>query len=122
MKNKPTHVLEKFDEIVGKKHPLVISCITYAEMRFGAIGKKSNPLHNKWVNEFVDRVDNILPLDRLAIDESVNVRKFLSDKGQIIGYNDSLIAGHAISIHAILVTNNLKEFSRVPNLECINWV
>lgn len=122
MKRRPVHVLEKFDEVAGDGHPIVISSITYAEMRFGAIGKKANPIHNVWIDEIVNRIDNILSFDKEAVDESTIIRKYLSDKGVLIGYNDSLIAGHAVSVDAILVTNNEKEFSRVPALRTVNWV
>ena len=46
----------------------------------------------------------------------------LSDQGNIIGNNDTMIAGHAISDKCVLVTNNTKEFQRVPELIIEDWV
>ncbi|MFP4485886.1 MAG: type II toxin-antitoxin system VapC family toxin [Campylobacterales bacterium] len=72
------------------------------------------------VNEF------LLPLERYAFDESAafeyaNIRRDLELKGNTIGANDLLIASHAKSIDAVLVTNNSKEFERVENLVIENW-
>ena len=48
--------------------------------------------------------------------------KYLSDKGILISNNDILIAGHAVSSESVLVTNNTKEFMRVPELIFEDWV
>ena len=50
------------------------------------------------------------------------IRAILQRIGQPIGYNDFLIAAHALALGAILVTDNLREFSRVPSLRVINWL
>jgi len=63
-----------------------------------------------------------LPLNKKAIDNATSVKKSLSDKGKNIGYNDTLIAGHAISEKCVLVTNNTNEFNRVPHLTIVDWV
>ncbi|MFV3129161.1 PIN domain-containing protein [Niveispirillum sp. KHB5.9] len=51
-----------------------------------------------------------------------HIRAELERRGQIIGANDLWIAAHALSIEAILVTDNVGEFSRVPNLRYENWL
>jgi hypothetical protein len=53
---------------------------------------------------------------------TVRIKAALEKKGQIIGENDIHIAAHATSHGLILVTNNLREFKRVPNLALENWV
>ncbi len=55
------------------------------------------------------------------MEASAKVKKYLSDKGVGIGHNDTLIAGHAIAMGCIFVTNNTKKFSRVPGLEIEDW-
>lgn len=50
------------------------------------------------------------------------IRSYLKKQGTPIGNNDTLIAAHARSINAIMVTNNLREFSRVPELNVENWL
>jgi len=64
----------------------------------------------------------ILPFDERAAAEAAKVRAHLEHQGQPIGDLDSLIAGHALSLDLVLVTNNLREFDRVPQLETENWV
>lgn len=122
MKTHPPEVLKHFDRMVNEGHQLVISTITYAEMRFGAIGKKANPKLPEMIDEFINRLDGVVPLDRSSVEEAYEIRRHLSMKGQQIGLNDSLIAGNAKASSCILVTNNEKEFSRVPNLIVENWI
>ena len=51
-----------------------------------------------------------------------DVRAFLRRQGQMIGPNDLWIGAHALAADLTLVTNNTREFSRVPNLSVENWV
>ena len=116
MRKKPEHVLNMLQARVQHRDRIIISSITYAELRFGAIGKKSSPKHNIIVDEFMDRIDAVLAWDRNAVEATAKIKKILSDKGTPIGNNDTMIAGHALSAKCILVTNNTKEFERVPSL------
>ncbi|HEN3653725.1 TPA: PIN domain-containing protein, partial [Yersinia enterocolitica] len=100
---------------------IVVSAITYSEMRFGAIGKKASPKHNYLVDEFVKRLDAILPWDAAAVDVTANIKVELAKQGTPIGGNDAAIAGHAVSAGAILVTNNIREFERVKKLRIEDW-
>lgn len=122
MRKRPVEVLEKLTIIVESNNSIVISAVTYAEMRFGAIGKKSSPNHNLIVDSFMECVDRVFPWDKAAVEATTSIRRCLSDQGLIIGSNDMAIAGNAISTDSILVTNNIKEFKRVPDLKYENWV
>lgn len=64
----------------------------------------------------------ILPFDEKTIWEYGRVRSDLERIGQPIGALDTMIAAHALSIDAVLVTNNTKEFSRVHGLRLENWI
>ena len=64
----------------------------------------------------------ILPYDDNAAQYYGNLRTHLEKQGTTIGSLDMLIAAHALSIACTLVTNNTKEFSRIPNLKIENWV
>jgi len=108
------------DEVVVKNR-IVISAITYAEMRYGQIGKKASPKHKRLVDQFILRLDEIVPWDKKAVDATIEVKRKLTELGKVIGNNDTAIAGHAISANCILVTNNLREFERVPNLQVEDW-
>ena len=122
MRERPTSVLKTLQVHAENRDRIVISAITYAELRFGAIGKKASPKHNIIVDEFMERIDGVLPWDQSAVDSTAVVKKALNDKGTPIGNNDTMIAGHAISESCVLVTNNTREFSRVPNLIIEDWV
>jgi tRNA(fMet)-specific endonuclease VapC len=63
----------------------------------------------------------VLPFDSFAAERYGIIRALLEKKGQLIGPMDLLIAAHASSINWTLVTNNLKEFKRVPDLNLENW-
>lgn len=122
MRERPESVIKSLQAHVEHRDKIVVSAITYAELRYGAIGKKASPKHNAIVDEFMERMDEVLPWGQEAVESTVRVKKTLSDKGTPIGNNDSMIAGHAISSGCVLVTNNTKEFERVPNLLLENWV
>jgi tRNA(fMet)-specific endonuclease VapC len=121
MREHPEEVLQKL-QMVSKKHRIVISAITYSEMRYGAIGKTASSKHNLWVDAFTKRLDAILPWDVAAIDAATKVKKQLTDAGVSIGNNDTAIAGHAIAAGCILVNNNTREFQRVPEIQLEDWV
>ena len=121
MREQPIAVLERLQIHVSEQSEIVISAITYAEMQYGVIGKRASPHHALLVAEFVRRVDSILPWDRQAVDATVEIKRFLSDRGTPIGANDNAIAGHAVSTGCILVTNNTREFERVPGLVLEDW-
>ena len=91
-------------------------------MQFGLIGKKASPKHSILVEEFLKRIDAILPWDTAAVDSTTLVKKSLMDKGTPISANGTAIAGHAIAAGCVLVTNNVREFNRVDGLLIEDWV
>ncbi|WP_032832129.1 type II toxin-antitoxin system VapC family toxin [Pseudomonas sp. GM78] len=122
MREHPVSVLQRLAAEVAQNNRIVISAITYAEMRYGQIGKKASPKHKMLVDEFVKRLDEILPWGQTAVDATIEVKSRLTDAGSVIGENDTAIAGHAIASGCVLVTNNVREFSRVPGLSYEDWV
>lgn len=121
MREQPEAVLMRLEQAVLRRDRIVVSAITYAKMRFGAIGKKASPRHAQLVEAFCARLDAILPWDRNAVDATTEIKAALTAAGNPIGPNDTAIAGHAIATNAILVTNNIKEFERVPGLTFEDW-
>jgi len=118
MKNKPASVREMFKKHNGR---MCISSITYMELVYGA-ERSSNPERNLTSLEgFVARMD-VLLLDDSAAAHAGQIRAELARLGMPIGPYDQLIAGHARSQGLVLVTNNEKEFARVPGLRTENWV
>jgi tRNA(fMet)-specific endonuclease VapC len=118
IKQKPLEVLEKFNNYqVGD---IGISSITVAELEFG-IQKSQFPNKNRQA-----LAQFLLPLQVADFDNTAaivygNIRAKLEKQGTPIGSLDTLIAAHALSLKVTLITNNVKEFSRVPNLQLDNW-
>ena len=99
---------------------LAISSITLAELMFG-VENSGNRLRNlENVLNFTRRV-SVLFFDDKAAMEYGKVRAELRRRGTPVGPNDTLIAAHARSIDATLVTNNTQEFNRVQGLRVENW-
>ena len=122
IRKKPEYLLEKLQRTSQAGHPIVVSAITYAELTFGAANKKASPKMAGIVSEFAERLDGVIAWDKLAVEHSTLIKKELESVGTPIGHNDTLIAGHAIAVDAILVTDNVREFSRVNKLKYENWV
>ena len=122
MREQPEAVLKRLEQAVLRNQRIVISAITYSEMRFGATGPKAAPRHIKLVDAFCARLDAILPWDRAAVDATTGIKVELRLAGTPIGPNDTAIAGHAVAAGAVLVTNNTREFKRVPGLMLEDWV
>jgi tRNA(fMet)-specific endonuclease VapC len=122
IREQPDAVLERLAQAVLRNHRIVISAITYSEMRFGATGPNASPRHIGLVDAFCARLDAILPWDQAAVDATTDVKVALRLAGTPIGPNDTAIAGHAIAAGAVLVTNNTREFERVPGLALEDWV
>jgi tRNA(fMet)-specific endonuclease VapC len=97
-----------------------ISSITLAELEFG-IAKSSKPDKNrKHFQEFLLPFE-IFDFDSEAAVQYGIVRSSLEKAGKPIGPMDTLIAGHALGLGACVITNNEKEFKRVPGLKVENW-
>ncbi len=119
IRNRPEVIKEKL-KIIDKEHEISLSSIVASELLYGAKKKGSVKL-SKLVNSFISNF-TIYDFDKVAAGEYAIVRDVLQKQGNIIGSNDLFIAAHAKSLNAILVTNNIKEFQRVPDLNIENWV
>jgi len=122
MRERPDAVLAKLEQAVTHQHRIVVSAITYSELRFGAANPKASPKVAAMVDALVHRLDAVLPWDAAAVDQTTHVRTTLARLGTPISNNDAAIAGHALAAGCILVTNNTREFSRVPDLLIEDWV
>jgi tRNA(fMet)-specific endonuclease VapC len=76
MREHPSAVIEYLEIAVKEKSKIVVSAITYAEMRYGAIAPKAPKKIEGMVNSFIRRLDAVLPWDSDAIDRTVNTREF----------------------------------------------
>ncbi len=97
-----------------------ISTITVAEHMYGLARKPEAVRLTELVHAFLD-ASNVLPWDMGAAHALGRVRADLEKRGQVIGAYDMLIAAHALSRNLILVTDNVREFTRVETLKVENW-
>ena len=118
-KQKPIHVLQKFEKIeVGE---VAMSIITYGELLYGA-AKSQHSKKSRIILEELSTLIPPLPLTINACEHYAHLRATLEKQGKPIGNNDLWISSHALALGTILVTNNVKEFSNIPHLKVENWV
>ena len=98
-----------------------ISVITALELRHGAEKSQQTDKAHRKLDLFLSPIA-IIPFDEAAALVGARIRATLERKGRPIGDYDSLIAAQALSLGMVLVSNNLREFSRVPDLRFENWV
>lgn len=100
---------------------IAISSIVFSELAFGAHNSHHVEKNLFLLSEFIHPIE-IISYDKAAASVYGGIRAELKRTGNLIGQLDMLIAAHAISINATLVTNNLKEYSRIKHLKCENWI
>ena len=119
IKRKPQQIAQRFNTL--RPSDVGISAITVAELEYGA-QKSQKPEQNRAaLQQFLIPLD-ILVFDPQAAQAYGTIRADLERKGQVIGSLDMLIAAQAKSQGITLVTNNVREFSRIPDLRVENWV
>lgn len=118
IKRRPPEVRELFNQQHGR---MALSVITLAELVHGAEKSSDPPRNLAVVEDFCSRL-TILPYAEKAATHYGSIRAALESIGQPIGVNDVHIAAHARSEGLTLVTNNAREFQRVPGLLFENWV
>jgi tRNA(fMet)-specific endonuclease VapC len=117
IRNRPTKVRKAF-----KRHAdyLAMSTVTLGELIYGAEKSTQSDRNLADIEALAARMD-VIPFDSQAAIHFGQVRAELAKSGKLIGPYDLMIAGHARSRGLILVTNNLREFKRVPGLRVENW-
>jgi tRNA(fMet)-specific endonuclease VapC len=118
IKQRPPSLLARFRSFpIGD---IGISVITMAELEYGA-SKSSQPKKNREALEQFTSPLEVAAFDRQTTVAYGKIRAALEHKGRPIGALDFLIAAHALSLGVRLITNNEKEFRRVPGLRVENW-
>ena len=119
IKNRP----ESIRSHLSKFHPeeIGISGIVAAELWFGVANSQKKKKNEAALNDFFEFV-SVLDWPQEASSIYGRVRSHLKKSGTPIGAMDLLIATHALFLNSVLVTNNLREFERIPNLKIENWL
>lgn len=119
IKKHPQILLNKFTELAIDD--VCISVITKAELDYGVYKSSYVEKNQHALRNFLAPLE-IMPLNDEVAERYGFIRTYIEKKGLTIGSLDLFIAAHAVCLDLILVTNNLKEFTRVPNLKTENWI
>lgn len=119
IKERLASVLREFDKLSMEQ--ICISVVTYAELLYGVERSSSKRINRQVVDDFVKHL-TVYDWDERAAAHYGQIRTSLERAGTPIGAMDMMIAAHARSLHAIVVTNNERHFGRVANLKTVNWV
>ena len=119
IRKKPPTVLQRFESLpLGA---VAMSLVTYGELEYGAL-KSQNKQQALAVLQELQHYIPVLGMEAEVAAEYAAIRQLLESKGTPIGNNDLWIAAHARALDLTLVSNNLREFERVPRLKLENWV
>ena len=117
-RHKPHSILARFQTLTPGQ--AVISVITWSELLYGAAKSQQSKQVVKLLQAFTDMVP-VLPMSHECGKVYGEIRASLEKIGRPIGNNDLWIASHALSSGLTVVTNNTKEFERIPRLMVENW-
>ena len=114
---RPAAVLRAFRQF--QSTGLGISSVTATELFF-SVARTGSQRNLDALRRFIATLE-VAPFDAQAAEVSGSMRAWLAAQGTPIGPYDSLIAAHAHALGVTLVTNNTREFERVPGLKVVNW-
>ena len=117
-KQKPREVLERFRRL--RPGDVGMSVVTNLELVYGAWKSQHREANLQQIHS-LERLIPVLPLDASVSHHYGQIRAELESKGSPIGAYDLLIAAHARALGLTLVTNNVREFRRVPQLPVEDW-
>ena len=120
MREQSLPLLQTLHDKSSKGHGICISVITYQELKFGAERAKTGKYHQR-IADFCERLDFIADWTPAQADAFARLQAGLFARGESIGFADTMIAAHALTRDATLVTNNRKHFSRVNGLILETW-
>lgn len=118
IKQRPPQVLSRFSTL--QLSDIGISSITVAELDYGVCKSQQLERNKSALLQF------LIPLEIVEFDQAAaivygSIRHDLESRGLVIGAMDMLIAAHAVSLGITLVSNNMREFSRIAGLVLENW-
>lgn len=122
MREHPAAVLRAMEKKVEAGADICISVITYSELRLGAARSQARAKYDGLIDALSDRLDFIADWSTKEADQFADAQARLLGQGTPIGANDTMIAAHALSLDAVLVTNNQRHFSKVNGLALENWL
>ena len=114
---RPPAVLARFHQY--RMGEIGLSSVVAAELAYG-VAKSGSDRNRSALEMFLAPLE-IMPFDETAFWAYGKLRADLERRGEPIGALDTMIAAHAVSLNAVLITNNMREFARVEGLRLENW-
>lgn len=114
----PKLVQERFRQVPVEL--VAVSSVTTSELRYGVAKSAKQEQNTSALQKFLLPL-SVLPYDDEASQEYGPLRVYLEQEGRSIGAMDTMIAAHALSLDLTVVTNNTREFSRVPGIRLEDW-
>jgi tRNA(fMet)-specific endonuclease VapC len=118
LRRRPASVKERFYE--AGPDGLAVSSVVLAELLYGAARHPAGGAIRREVRDFVSRLQ-VLPWDEAAAEHYGDLRAGLERRGRPLGAMDLMIAAHARSRGATLVSNDVRHFERIDGLLVANW-
>ena len=119
-RNRPQLVLN-VKQALDEGAQLFIAPVVLLELEVGVIRSSSPESAREALEKFLSLISAVPPFERRDAELAAHIRAGLMRQGQIIGAFDLLIAAQAIRSEATIVTNNVREFSRIPGLAWEDW-
>ncbi len=117
IRDQPAPLLSRLQQWSVNGDEVVISAITYAELIAGALLTQSRSEHVALVQEFCERLEDIVPWNRAAVDSYTTIQLQAMHQGQSLNMNDAMVAAHALSLEARLLAHKSKAFAAIPGLD-----
>jgi tRNA(fMet)-specific endonuclease VapC len=121
MRQQPVMLLQQLQEWTVGNREIVVSAITYAELIAASLLTADQQRHMALVEAFCARLDAIVPWDAGAVDSYTALQRGIMREQRTLNMNDVMIAAHAISLDAMLLSSNEKVFGSMPGLNFRFW-
>ena len=121
LRQQPAALLSRLQAHSVAGDEVVVSAITYAELIAGVLLTHNQAGHMALVEEFCDRLEDVVPWDRSAVDTYTAIQQQAMQAGQSLNMNDAMIAAHALSLGATLLTMNTRPFASIDGLSLETW-
>jgi tRNA(fMet)-specific endonuclease VapC len=117
IRDQPSELLSRLQQWSVNGDEVVISAITYAELIAGALLTHSRSDHVALVQEFCERLEDVVPWNRAAVDNYTTIQLQAMHEGKSLNMNDAMVAAHALSLNARLLAHNNNAFAAIPGLD-----
>ncbi len=121
IRQQPIALLARLQQWSAGGDEIVISAITYAELVAGVLLTENQSRHMSLVEAFCERLEDVVPWNREAVDSYTAIQQAAMKEGHAINMNDAMVAAHAVSLGATLLTLNGKSYAGVSDLVLETW-